>query len=128
MYVVDTHALVWHLTDDPRLGEEARDILNMADRGEAVILVPSIVLAECFYLLEKHGQGDMFLKVLDAIEQHPCYDICSLNAEVLRMMPRITCLSGLHDRIIVATAKIRGAVLITKDEEIGKCGCVPTAW
>ena len=119
---------IWHLTDDPRLGEEARNILDMANRGEAKILVPSIVLAECLYLLERRGQEDMFLKVLDAIERHPCYEICPFDAEVLRVMIHISCLNELHDRIIVATAKIRGAILITEDEEIRRCGCVPTIW
>jgi PIN domain nuclease of toxin-antitoxin system len=34
----------------------------------------------------------------------------------------------LHDRIIVASANLLGAVLITKDEVIRQAGHVQTAW
>jgi len=128
LYVVDTHALIWHLTGDPRLGRNARSILERADRCKEVVLVPSIVLAECLYLLEKKGRGSLFLDLLNAVEAHPAYDIYPLTAAVLREMPNIVGLAELHDRIIVATAKVNNAVLITKDEEIRRSGYIPTIW
>ena len=46
-YVADTHAFIWYLTDDTKLSRIARDIFGSADKGEAVIIVPAIVLLEC---------------------------------------------------------------------------------
>jgi len=43
----------------------------------------------------------------------------SLNLEIVKMLPEIK-LPELHDRIIVATAKVLGAKLITKDKDIDK--------
>ena len=88
----------------------------------------TIVLAECLYLLEKKGRGSLFLDLLNAVEAHPAYDIYPLTAAVLREMPNIVGLAELHDRIIVATAKVNNAVLITKDEEIRRSGYIPTTW
>jgi len=42
-------------------------------------------------------------------------------------VPKIK-LKEMHDRIIVATAKLLNAVLITKDEEIIKSKIVKTIW
>lgn len=49
-YVIDTHALVWYLTDDPRLGKKARQILETD--GNQLIL-PAIVLAEVRHIAER---------------------------------------------------------------------------
>ncbi len=49
----------------------------------------------------------------------------SLNLQVIRLLPHIR-LKELHDRIIVATAKILNATLITKDEEIKNSKIVET--
>ena len=55
-YVVDTHALFWYLTASPRLGLQARRALDEGARGQAVIYVPVIVLAELYFLNEKAGR------------------------------------------------------------------------
>ena len=47
-YVVDTHALVWHLTGDARLGETARRVL---EDENSLLVVPVIVLAEAKYII-----------------------------------------------------------------------------
>jgi PIN domain nuclease of toxin-antitoxin system len=43
IYIVDTHALVWHLEANPRLSLPAAAVLSSAT---SEIVVPSIVLAE----------------------------------------------------------------------------------
>jgi PIN domain nuclease of toxin-antitoxin system len=52
-HVVDTHALVWHVTEAPDLSASARAILLDADAGNRTIVVPSIVVVEIVYLVEK---------------------------------------------------------------------------
>jgi PIN domain nuclease of toxin-antitoxin system len=49
-YVVDTHALLWYLTANPRLGVHARDVLD--DPNSALIL-PSIAFAEACWIVER---------------------------------------------------------------------------
>ncbi len=42
-YVVDTHALVWYLTDDMKLSEEAAAIIEKSERGDPTVVIPTIV-------------------------------------------------------------------------------------
>ncbi len=61
-YVVDTHALIWHLANDARLGSEARQILSAPDK---LLIIPVIVLAEA-----KHAADRQRVPVpFDAIAQ-----------------------------------------------------------
>lgn len=64
MYLADTHALVWFLTDDKRLGTTAREILESADRGEEIVGIPSIVLLELLHICEKQKYALPFDDVL----------------------------------------------------------------
>ena len=51
--VVDTHAIVWYLQDDPRLSTKATDALDAATAAGDHVYVPSICLVELSYLIEK---------------------------------------------------------------------------
>jgi predicted nucleic acid-binding protein len=53
MYVADAHALAWYFTDDPRLGREAAEVFERSARGECLIIIPAIVLAELFHISRK---------------------------------------------------------------------------
>ena len=55
IYVVDTNALIWHLTNDRKLGTRARDIFNAAELGQTRLVVSAIVMAEMFYANKKFG-------------------------------------------------------------------------
>jgi len=49
-YVADTHALYWYLINSPLLGAGASAAFDEADNGNALIYIPSIVLAELYFL------------------------------------------------------------------------------
>lgn len=51
-YLPDTHALIWYLTGDKRLGANAKAALARVDDGENDAIVPVLVLAEILYLIE----------------------------------------------------------------------------
>ncbi|MEQ8536934.1 MAG: PIN domain-containing protein [Coleofasciculus sp. D1-CHI-01] len=53
-YVVDTHVLVWFLTEDKRLSPMADQILTQAEAGEVQIFVPTLVLAEITHIAQKN--------------------------------------------------------------------------
>lgn len=52
-YVIDAHALIWHFTNDQKLGANAHDILVEIDAGNERALVPTIVLAEILYAADR---------------------------------------------------------------------------
>jgi len=52
-YVADTHSLIWFLSEDDRLSDRAEYLLSRAEAAEVEILIPTIVLAEIVYLVQK---------------------------------------------------------------------------
>lgn len=46
VYVLDTHALIWYLTSDKKLGEQAGEVFSAAERGETRLIVSAVVVAE----------------------------------------------------------------------------------
>jgi len=53
--------------------------------------------------------------------------LASFNFQVVKLLSEIM-LKELHDRIIVATAKLLNAKLITKDKEIRESRIVEVVW
>ncbi|MGC9085040.1 MAG: PIN domain-containing protein [Thermoproteota archaeon] len=102
-------------------------IFKSAERGESIIYIPTIVLAECLYLVENKKIDVNFRELLSKLEMSANFVPVSLNFQVIKLLPEIK-LEELHDRIIVATTKILGAKLITKDEEIRGSKIVETIW
>jgi len=128
MYVTDTHALLWYLTGDERLGKGAKEIFSKADSGGIRIFIPSIVLAESLYVTEKHRVDMEFIKILGDIQKSRNYIIYPLDAEVVIKCQNLKEIPELHDRILVSTAKILNAKILTKDREITNSGVVETVW
>jgi hypothetical protein len=75
-YVADTHALFWYLTASPRLGSQAKQAFEEGVRGQAVIYIPAIVLAELYFLNEKVGRPLDFPSEYDRLRQSD--SLCSL--------------------------------------------------
>jgi len=68
-----------------------------------------------------------FNELLERIEISSNFIPASFNFQVVKLLPEIK-LSELHDRIIVATAKLLNAKLITKDREIIESRFVEVVW
>ncbi len=131
-YVTDTHVLHWHLTGDPRLSPVARQLLAEADAGLHRIFVPSIILVEMIYLVEKGKLNTSLLQKLLSLVNvaRGSYAIAVLNmgtAKAMLSVPR-TAVPDMPDRIIVATAHQLGIPLITQDDKIHKASVVPVIW
>ena len=47
-YVVDTHALYWHLTSDSKLSAAARGAIERRHDPEVTVLVSAISIAELY--------------------------------------------------------------------------------
>lgn len=128
IFVPDTHALVWYLQDDVRLGREAFRLLEDPD---SKFSVPTIVLCELHDLSTKRKLQRDLPKVLKHLKGDPRFDIVPLDEAVVDHLP-----TGfdIHDAIIVGTTlalkenrKTRTA-LLTRDEAIRKSSLVETIW
>lgn len=125
LYVTDTHALVWYINGT--LPKVVDDIFKSAENGESTLFIPTVVLAECLYLLENKKIDLNFDDLLRRIEMSRTFIPTSFNFQLLKLLPEIR-VGELHDRIIVATAKMLNARLITKNKEIKNAGIVTIVW
>ncbi len=125
LYVADTHAFVWYILG--KLPERVDIIFKSAETGNSTIFIPTIVLAECLYLVE-NGKIELdYEDLLMRIDMSKNFIVTSFNFQLLKLLPEIK-FDEIHDRIIVATAKMLKAELITRDSEIIKSGIVETIW
>ena len=128
MFVADAHALAWYFTDDPRLGHEAARIFERSESGQYPILIPTIVLAELFHIGRKKRIDLDFTALLRKIEEMGNFMVAELDLPVIRKLHETHPLTELHDQIIVATALLFEAKVITQDGPIQGSGLVETVW
>jgi predicted nucleic acid-binding protein len=113
---------------DKKLGKEALEIFRACDRGKEIVVVPSIVLLECMYVCEKKRITLEFREIMCKIEGTFNYPVYPLDEEVILECNDLRKIVEVHDRIIVATAKLLNAKLITKDANITNSKMVETVW
>lgn len=127
-YVTDTHALVWYFTGDKRLGAAAKKVFDEATAGDALVIIPTIVLAELLYIARGKRPGLTFQETLARIQGGSNYEIAALDLPILKTADTISAELELHDRLIVATAQVADAPVLTKDLSIHAAGVVETIW
>lgn len=126
-YVADTHALFWYLTSSPRLGDAAKAAFEEAARGEAVVLIPSIVIAELYYLNEKAGSPIDFADEYRRLASAGQFTFIPLTADDVAEFDRDRAVAEMHDRIIVGVARRHACPCITRDAQVNGAG-VATVW
>ena len=130
-FVLGTHAVVWHLEGNPRLGPNAKEVI---DDPRSSLVLPIIALAEAAYIVE-HGRtaipkvSDLLRSVFADLR----ISICPLSWEVFQESLRAAVVPEMHDRLIVATALYLQSFgdtvsLLTKDAGIVEARLVPTLW
>ena len=131
-YVTDTHALLWHLSNDPALSMPAADLFRQADAGVTEIVIPSIVLVEVVYLCERQRVPDDRIERILALPGSPGsrYRVVPLNEPVVQALRRILRdqVPDMPDRIIGATALYLGLPLITRDSRLVGCRLLNCVW
>lgn len=120
MIVIDTHALVWLIEGDRKLGLHAKGHIDVA-RTESSVAVPAVVPWE-IGLLTARGKLELTLDPLRWIElvlATPGFSLAPLEPEIAI---RSACLDWRHrdpaDRMMVATTLVHDATLLTADEKI----------
>ena len=124
-YVADAHAWIFYLLE--KLPANANKAFEAVESGDDVMFIPTIVLAECLYVIES---GKISLSVEDLFSKLRIsnnFIPVSLNLDVVEELPKIK-IGEMHDRIIVATARLLNSKVITKDSEIKNSGIIETVW
>lgn len=127
-YVADTHALFWYLTGSPRLGGKALDSFQEGTRGEAMIYLSAIVLAELYYLNEKLGRPLDFATGMQHLRESEQFVFVPFDAEDTLDFDYDAIVPEMHDRIIVGVARRLNATCISRDHDIVQSGLVNTIW
>jgi PIN domain nuclease of toxin-antitoxin system len=130
-YVVDTHALIWFLEGNSRLGINAKTIL--ADSASQLVL-PAIALAEAVWIVER-GKTSItsVIDLLSAVDADPRIVIYPVDKTVIEQSVSLLSITEMHDRLIVATAIVlenQGETvgLLTCDRNITASGLLTLVW
>jgi len=130
MILLDTHAWIWYLSNPDLLSEKAFQAIETARKNESIYL-SCISTWEFFMLIQKKR---LALSVDETIwmrrvEELKFFQFVPVDNEIAKLA---VLLPDLHqdpaDRIIVATARILGTTLITKDERLLSYPNIATLW
>jgi PIN domain nuclease of toxin-antitoxin system len=131
VFVTDTHALVWHLFNPVRLGPKATAAFREVQQGQALLIVPLVVIAEMAMVVEKgrvSATMDQFQAVIAQMQSSTNYQINALTLSLVLTAMQLTQIADIFDRLIVAEAQSLNAKLITVDSEITVADIVPVIW
>lgn len=128
MTILDTHAWIWWVSEPARLGRSARRTLEAARR----VGVPAICCLEVAVLAAR-GRITLdrpSLEWLNEALKMPGIELLALSPAVAvaaaSLPPEFP--GDPADRLIVATALIERATLVTRDAPIQRSSLVPTVW
>jgi PIN domain nuclease of toxin-antitoxin system len=131
-YVVDTHALLWHLRDRARLGPGARTALDEVDGGRARVYIPAVVLAEMVMVAERRRVAGWTLaeveQLVALVSDSRNYRFTSLTPELVYGSRHLTAIPDIFDRLVVTEALRLDVPLITGDSVIRQSGIVRVQW
>jgi PIN domain nuclease of toxin-antitoxin system len=131
-FVADTHSITWHLAGDRRLSRRARRIFESADEGYAQVLVPSIVLVEAIFLMQRQRIPEAQVSQLFKLSEdtNANFYVVPLNMAVAQAVSDFgpAAIPDMPDRIITATARALDVPLITVDPIIADSDLVDVVW
>ncbi len=132
MIVLDTHVLVWQVSGElKRLSRRARQAIQQ--HGKRNELVISSVTVFEIATLERRGKLRFNISAsewLDQVRQLPEYRIEPLTDDIAERAGQFgeTFPGDPADRMIAATALLRGAPLVTHDEKLQGIDSLKTIW
>jgi PIN domain nuclease of toxin-antitoxin system len=125
--LVDTHAVIWAIENDPRLGKNAAEFIGRAEPGS--LGIADLTLLEIAILITKKRIGiastpERFLHQIESV-----FHVYKLTAAIAQSAVELPLThSDPFDRTIMATARYHKLPLITKDRLIVDSNCVETIW
>lgn len=130
-HVLDTHALIWYLEGNPKLGAAARAVM---DDPVSELVLPAIALAEAIYIVDKGRTAIPTVPdLLNDVMGDTRIEILPLTWPILQQSLRANNVPEMHDRLIVATALSledlgHTVTILTKDTEINASALVQVVW
>ena len=127
--LLDTHVLIWWLQGDGRLSAEQRTIISGAS-VESPLRVSDISLWEVATLHDS-GRIELLIPVREWLEKAVAPPLVRRQGISPAIAAETAALPSWFqrdpaDRVIVATARILGATLLTQDRRIAESGLVRT--
>ena len=126
-YLLDTHILLWWADEDPRLSRAQRRALAKSSPASPV-LVSEISFWEIATLVERAriGLGRPVRDWLEDAAAPPLVERVGISPAVAQQLVHlpVTVHRDPADRILLATAKVYGATLVTQDRRLLDCGFV----
>jgi PIN domain nuclease of toxin-antitoxin system len=129
--VTDTHALIWYAIGPPRkLGRRARALFERAERGQATIYVPVLVLVEIAEAIRRgtiHSPGG-FGRWAERLLASGHFLTADLTPAIVRAAEALYAVPERGDRLVAATAWHLECPLVTKDAAIARVPGLATIW
>lgn len=126
-YLLDTNAIIRHFSQISKLGKKAKEILVQAESDQHQLFVSIISLMEIMYLAEKNRIPMTLEEMVNQLNSKRCYSIVEFGIEILREAELIK-FYELHDRLILATAKILGTPVISSDKRFKEVKDIEVIW
>ncbi len=131
-FVADTHAIIWYLSRNKRLSHKVRAIFQKAKAGHGHVVIPSIVVVETIFLVQRERFDEEVVKTLLTLTENSGDGIYiyPLNKAVVQALDHFgpAAIPELVDRIIAATAIHLDLPLLSIDASIQASKLVKTVW
>lgn len=130
-HLLDTHIVVWWLTEDRKLSKAHARLLERSERAGVPLGVSAITLWEIAKLVER-GRIELAQGLDESLEQLAAatsVTILPLTARIAAESTRLGARfpSDPTDQLIAATARVHGLALVTVDQRIIDAGVVAVA-
>jgi PIN domain nuclease of toxin-antitoxin system len=130
MILLDTHVVIWLMTCPERISKAAADAIA-SDGAQGVL--PGISAATVFELIYTKRRGRIQLNVPDAkllARMRLWFDLIPISVAIAAQAAALP--DPFHgdpmDRLITATARVEGRILITADSKIRTANLCKTLW
>jgi len=129
--VLDTHALVWWLSDPVKLTAAAKKAIQTAAADKEVLVSTASILEIATLVRRQRLELALsFDEWLDAVRQLPELQMMPITTEIAARAGSFD--AAVHgdpvDRLIIATALASKAKLVTADKNIRASKIVATVW
>jgi PIN domain nuclease of toxin-antitoxin system len=126
--LADTVAIIWHLRRHRKLSQRACQLLDGADTAQHTVYISVITLMEMLHVIEKYELKMRLDDVIEHINSSPGYVILPLDEEIVRIAGSVDDVPELHDRMLVATARLFEVPILTNDPLIRASKHVTAIW
>lgn len=129
MILLDSHVLIWAVSEPKRLSSAAASAIRRARRGGGVAVSAISAYEVAWQIASGRVQGygtveAALLRFLEGVTVRPITpEIAALATQFPEDYPRDPA-----DRIMGATARAEGLTLVTKDARIRRSPLIKTAW